>query len=117
MSTTAQYGSDLEREFVTHWNRFSSSYLPQPEKERRFHPTRKWRFDFAWPDQKVAVELHGGTYAHGRHTRGPGFDKDREKINAAQMAGWIVLEYSSRVLRDDPAQVIEQVSIAIQSRM
>jgi hypothetical protein len=60
--------------------------------ECRFHPTRRWRFDYAWSARKVAVEVHGSTWAAGRHTRGKGFAGDREKVNEAQLLGWLVLE-------------------------
>lgn len=66
--------------------------LEKPISELRFHPSRKWRFDYAWPDKKVALEIHGATYRNGRHTRGAGFAKDREKMNEAQLLGWIVIE-------------------------
>jgi hypothetical protein len=74
--------------------------LPDPELEFRFHPTRKWRFDLAFPvsrdrEQPVAVEIHGGVYRFGRHVRGDGFSKDREKMNAAVELGWRVLEYTT----------------------
>ncbi|MGI0119640.1 hypothetical protein [Zooshikella sp. RANM57] len=45
--------------------------LPKPETEYIFHPSRCWRFDFAWPDRKLAVEVEGGGWSNGRHTRGP----------------------------------------------
>lgn len=63
------------------------------QKEYKFHPTRKWRFDFADPDNKVAVEIDGGVFSGGRHTRGSGFRADCEKINAAAVLGWRVLRY------------------------
>lgn len=69
--------------------------LPKPELEVLFHPVRKWRFDYAWTDHKVALEVHGGTFAQGRHTRGKGFGSDREKMNEAQLLGWIVIECST----------------------
>lgn len=74
--------------------------LPEPELEVRFHPIRRWRFDLGWPSQKVAVEVHGAVYARGRHTRGLGFEGDREKMNEAQLQGWTVLEYSTGQVRD-----------------
>ena len=74
--------------------------LPIPAKEVRFHPVRKWRFDVAWPHQKVGLEIHGGVYVQGRHTRGKGFEEDREKINEAQLLGWTVLEYSTGQVKD-----------------
>ena len=66
--------------------------LPKPVPELTFHPKRKWRFDYAWPEEKVALEIHGATYKNGRHTRGLGFARDREKMNEAQLLGWIVIE-------------------------
>jgi very-short-patch-repair endonuclease len=71
--------------------------LPVPKLEYRFHPDRKWRFDFAWPDEMVALEVEGGVWSHGRHGRGSGIVKDIEKYNAAAQAGWMVL----RVLPKD----------------
>lgn len=63
----------------------------RPVVEHRFHPVRKWRFDFAWPEHRVALEVEGGVWTGGRHTRGSGFVKDVEKYNAAGRLGWIVL--------------------------
>ncbi|OGT23778.1 MAG: hypothetical protein A2W47_04320 [Gammaproteobacteria bacterium RIFCSPHIGHO2_12_38_15] len=67
--------------------------LPLPEAEYRFCE-RKWRFDFAWPEKKVAVECEGGLYSGGRHVRGTGFLADMEKYNKAVLLGWKVLRYS-----------------------
>lgn len=69
--------------------------LPAPELEVRFHPIRKWRFDLGWARHKIGMEIHGGVYTHGHHTRGRGFEDDREKMNEAQLQGWRVFEYSS----------------------
>ena len=68
--------------------------LPAPAREYRFHPKRQWRFDFAWPIYKVAVEVDGGIYSRGRHVRGAGFERDVEKRNAAILAGWRVLHFT-----------------------
>jgi len=72
-----------------------SAGLPQPTAEHHFHPMRRWRLDYAWADRLVAVEIHGGVYIGGRHVRGVGFERDREKMNSAQILGWTVLEYST----------------------
>lgn len=66
--------------------------MPTPIYEHRFHDIRKWRFDVAWPKSKVAVEIHGGLFRFGHHSRGKGFLDDREKIGEAQKLGWKVLE-------------------------
>ncbi len=67
------------------------SGLPEPEREWRFHPIRRWRFDFAWPDLMLAVEIEGGIYVSGRHTRGAGFEEDCRKYAEAVCMGWRVL--------------------------
>lgn len=68
--------------------------LPEAVTEYRFHPSRRWRFDYAYPAHKVAIEVEGAVWAGGRHTRGAGYLADCEKYNAAQLLGWIVLRYS-----------------------
>ena len=61
--------------------------------EFRFHPVRRWRFDGAFPERKIAVEIDGGAWTAGRHTRGKGFIADQEKINEAQLLGWSVYRF------------------------
>lgn len=68
--------------------------LPTAQREHRFHPQRKWRFDWAWPLVKVAVECEGGVWTQGRHTRGAGYIGDLEKYNAAALLGWTVLRFT-----------------------
>jgi len=77
--------------------------LPQPEREFRFHPVRRWRFDFAWPALRLAVEIEGGAWVRGRHTRGPGFSGDCEKYNAATLGGWKILRFTPDAIRDGRA--------------
>jgi very-short-patch-repair endonuclease len=88
--------SDLEELLGEH---IKLSGLPSPAREYRFHPRRRWRFDFAWPRHKIAVEVDGGIYNRGRHVRGSGFERDAEKRNAAVMAGWRVLHFTPRHVR------------------
>ncbi|SPZ45894.1 Uncharacterised protein [Plesiomonas shigelloides] len=73
--------------------------LPKPVSEYVFHPTRKWRLDFAWPEYRLALEIHGGVYSGGRHTRGAGFTEDREKMNEAALLGWTVIEATAEQVR------------------
>jgi len=61
------------------------------EEEYKFHPTRRWRFDFAIPEKKIAIEAEGGVWSGGRHTTGSGFTKDLEKYGEALILGWKVL--------------------------
>ncbi len=69
-----------------------------PLTEHRFHSTRRWRFDYAWPDYQVALEVEGGVWVGGRHTSGAGFVKDMEKYNEAACMGW-------RIIRCQPRQL------------
>ena len=79
-----------------------------PETEYRFHPPRRWRFDFAFPDQKIAVECEGGTWTNGRHVRGSGFEADCEKYNTAAIDGWVLLRFTERMISAGSAlQTIE----------
>jgi very-short-patch-repair endonuclease len=76
--------------------------LPEPEREYRFCE-RRWRFDFAYPEQKIGIECEGGTWAGGRHTRGSGFEKDCEKYNQAAIMGWKVLRFTKGMIDDGTA--------------
>ena len=64
------------------------------QREWEFHPTRRWRFDFAFLVYKIAVEIQG----FGRHQRFIGYQNDCERQAEALMLGW-------RVLQVTPAQV------------
>lgn len=59
-------------------------------KEFKFHPTRRWRFDYAIPTHKIALEVEGGVWTGGRHIRASGFLGDMEKYNNAALLGWRV---------------------------
>jgi hypothetical protein len=74
--------------------------LPIPQAEWRFHATRRWRFDWAFIEtsNRLAVEVEGGAFIGGRHTRGAGFLKDLEKYAEATVLGW-------RILRVTPKQI------------
>jgi hypothetical protein len=80
--------------------------LPEPVPELRFHPTRKWRFDYAWPEWLVALEVDGGVWTRGRHTRGAGWLKDTEKLNEAAARGW-------RLLRTTPDQLCSAATLRV----
>ena len=93
---------------------FAAQGLPRPVTEHKFHPTRRWRFDLAWPAHLVALEVEGGIWTGGRHTRGSGFKRDVEKYNAAAVLGWRVLKCVPRELRT--AATVETVRQAIGSK-
>ena len=96
-----------------------AAQLPEWKREYKFHPERGWRFDLAWPQvgwslsRKVAVEVHGGVYSNGRHTRGKGFVADREKMNEARLLGWTVLEVCDEHI--ESGQVLRWIRRALQA--
>jgi len=75
-----------------------SCRLPEPIPEFKFHPNRRWRFDFAWPDHYLALEVEGGIWVQGRHNRGSGFLKDMEKYNEATCHGWRIIRTTPQAL-------------------
>lgn len=85
--------------------------LPEPEREYRFHPKRRWRFDLAWPEVRLAVEVDGGIWTRGRHVRPCGYEADCRKYNAAVLAGWTVLRVTAGMVRSGEA--VELVRQAI----
>jgi len=80
--------------------------LPEPEREHRFKAPGKrnpYRFDFAWPERMLAVEVQGGIWIRGGHSRGAGQQRDMTKMNEAQIAGWRVLAVSGNQIKSGEA--------------
>jgi hypothetical protein len=79
--------------------------LPKPEREHHFAKAdgRRWRFDFAWPERKVACEVEGGVFVGGYHNRGVGYTLNCEKYNEAAVRGWLVLRVTPAQIRDGSA--------------
>jgi very-short-patch-repair endonuclease len=68
--------------------------------EVRFHPERRWRWDFTLPAHRIALEIEGATWVAGRHTRGKGYQADCDKANHGTMLGWRLLRFTTQdVLR------------------
>ena len=82
---------------------FLAEGLPEPVLEHRFHEERQWRFDYAWPEARVAFEREGGTWGSSRHTSGEGYRNDCEKYSEAALAGWVVIRATADMLRDGSA--------------
>tara|TARA_R110002020_G_scaffold475930_3_gene714631 strand:+ start:7069 stop:7398 length:330 start_codon:yes stop_codon:yes gene_type:complete len=73
--------------------------FPLPKEEYKFLDYRRFRFDFAWPEEFIAVEIEGGTWNAGRHSRGAGFQKDCEKYNIATREGWKVYRFTTDMVK------------------
>jgi very-short-patch-repair endonuclease len=79
------------------------------KREFKFHPDRRWRSDLAWPDSRLLVEVEGGNWSGGRHTRGAGYESDCEKYNSAVLLGYRVLRFTGAMVRKGEAvNAIEQ---------
>lgn len=79
-------------------------------EEHRFHPDRKWRFDFAIPEHKIAIEYEGIYSRKSGHTTHKGYTKDTEKYNEAAKLGWTVLRYTANTYKrviDDITKITE----------
>lgn len=90
----ALFSQQLELSGITGWLR-----------EHRFHPTRKWRFDFAHPEKLIAVEVEGVTCwgAIGRHQNPKGYEADCEKYAEALILGWRVLRVTQGMVKSGMA--------------
>lgn len=87
-SQAIKEATELQR--AEFFGKLQAAGLPVPVPEYQFSADRKFRFDFAWISAKLALEIEGGIWTAGRHTRGSGFLKDMEKYNLALLQGWRV---------------------------
>jgi very-short-patch-repair endonuclease len=98
--------SNLEEALALH---IRAAGLPPPVREHRFHPVRRWRLDFCWPEERLAVEVEGGIWTQGRHTRPSGYVADCEKYNHLTLMGWRLLRVTGDMIRKGEAlQLIER---------
>jgi very-short-patch-repair endonuclease len=107
MRRKSEAGSSLERELAL---KIKLARLPEPQREHRFEEHRgpqgrlaHYRFDFAWPEKKLAVECEGGIWRGGRHVTGAGFEKDARKYNRAVLLGWRVLRFTASMISSGEA--------------
>jgi len=111
--------SALEAAFDVAWQRYGDPAFHM-EREYIFHDARNWRIDRAFPDQQVAVEIDGGVWDQGRHTRAIGYMNDCEKLNALVEAGWALIRIPGPWLRRGQFQrdreVCEQIVRVLQGR-
>lgn len=94
--------TDKSTLFLRAWQVLRGQHgMDNPQAEYRFHPVRKWRFDWAFPEQKIAIEVEGNAWnvsGGGRHMQ----DTDLEKYNNAAALGWRVFRFSPSMLKRDP---------------
>lgn len=107
--------SHLERRFESYW---TSHYptIAQPMREYMFHPSKNWRFDYAWLNHMVALEIQGGTFVRGRHSRGAALSGEYEKINQASLMGWRIFYADTTMMALNRLPIIaEQLASVVSS--
>jgi len=73
---------------------------------------KDWRMDFALINHKLAVEVEGGAWTNGRHTRGKGFSEDLIKYDAAMRLGWNVYRCDPNMIKTGKALQSIQIIIS-----
>ena len=96
---------DRAKELAAHLERHTDL---RPRREYKFS-SHDYKVDFAFMRQRLAIEIEGGVWTNGRHTRGSGFIRDIEKYNALTLAGWRLLRYTPQMIADDPLKVIAEI--------
>ena len=107
--------SALERSFAFTLKAIGVGMIQQ----YKFHPTRRWRLDFATVDgSKVCVEIDGGEFISGggAHNRGARMANDYEKRNAAIELGWVVFQLTGAMLKNDPLGWAKRIAAVIEER-
>ena len=92
-------------------------------REYRFAPPRRWRADFlvmpttalGYYDPGVLIEIDGGSWVAGRHTRGKGFEAYMDKLNAAALLGYRVLRFTPAMVEDGRALAVIRQALGIEA--
>lgn len=124
------FGSDLEKKFFEAWLKHCHG-LPVPctqyseigpwldylEVRKREKPrSRAWRADFTWPGHRIVLEVQGGAFGGGRHTRGPGYQIDLQKSLLLQADGWLFLALTGKMILQRDGYWVKQVGQAVEQR-
>lgn len=82
---------------------------PPPRRQHCFAEAigREWRFDFSWPERRLAVEIEGE-----QHRIQSRFRSDLEKYNAAQLMGWTVLRFRPSEVKSGHALAVIEAALA-----
>lgn len=113
-------------EFPQYWRIYAEG-APEPVPEYVFAPGRRFRFDYAWPAQRMALEIEGGVFARkgarkcpycgqipqGRHAGGQGYVNDCIKYNLATQRGWRVFRVTPKMLHQNPRKIVLLLRVAL----
>ena len=102
ITTTTGRGANLENILAF---QIRAAGLPTPKREFRAINGRRFRWDFAWIEHRLLLEVQGGTFSSGKmgHNSGLGLHRDMEKANLATLAGWRVLAVAERHIKTGKA--------------
>jgi very-short-patch-repair endonuclease len=98
-----------ENWFVNRWKLIGGQKY---KREFRFHPRRKWRFDFAIPEVKVAVEIDPA--AHKLYWNS--YLRDVKKMNEALFLGWQVFRITGQMIKADDVYFLEKLKLYIDEK-
>ncbi|HCJ0348599.1 TPA: hypothetical protein NQH15_000294 [Acinetobacter baumannii] len=82
------------------------------EQEYRFNPDRRWKADFRIEGYQILVEVEGGAFCNGRHTRGQGYTDDCEKYSTAAAMGWTVIRGTTNQVKE--GLVLKWIELAME---
>lgn len=114
-------GSDLEVDFLKKLKvycpkMFDGRFGPIFREWWFAHPQRQWRFDFAFPLHKIAIEVEGGLHNGGRHVTGTGYEADLDKYNSAVESGWQLYRAGPKIIGKGMTQFARTVFEALTKR-
>lgn len=104
---------DKSAAFGMLWARFHQD-MEQPVAQYQFCPTRKWRCDWAFVESRLIVEIEGGLWTGGGHSRGSGVKRDIERSNWMAANDWRLLRFTTNELQERPVQLIEDVAAVLE---
>lgn len=88
--------------------------LPRPARQFAAIPGRRWRWDIAYPEARLLIEVDGGGHTYGRHSRAEGMDGDAEKQSTAVAAGWRCMRFTPKLIATGRA--VELIETALRGR-
>lgn len=106
-------GSELEAILL---NRLERAGLPAPVLQYRIVPGRQFRWDAAYVDAKVAIEVQGGVWSNGSHVRGSGVQRDCLKASMAAALGWRCLPVTREMIEDGTAVALIAQALGLEER-
>ena len=87
------------------WVLHREGTIPEYVEEHQFDPVRKYRFDWAIPELKIAIEYEGIFSKKSGHTTVSGYTKDCDKYNLATVHGWKILRYTAKNYKNFPKEL------------